>query len=352
MADNGDKTEKATPKRRKDARSEGQLCRSPDLSGALVLIVMFGGLKILGGSMVTGMEEIIVRFLSVVAKENEVTVAALFPLSIEVGLKALAIAAPIMAVSLVMGLATNYMQIGIVKLKEPFKMKFERINPVNGFKNMFSMRSAVNLLKSVIKLTVLIYILYGQLKKIVPEFPVLMTSDLEVSIKYMIDNIFSISFKLAMAYVFIGAFDYLYQRWDYEKSLRMSKEEIKEEFKQTEGDPKIKGKIKQKQQQMSMLRMMAEVANADVVITNPTHYAVALKYDEQQAGAPVVLAKGKDFVALKIKEKAKENYIKMIENKPLAQALYATVEIGQEIPPEFYAAVAEILAEIYRLKRK
>jgi flagellar biosynthetic protein FlhB len=132
----------------------------------------------------------------------------------------------------------------------------------------------------------------------------------------------------------------------------MTKQEVKDEFKQTEGDPKIKGKIKQKQQEMSMLRMMAAVSEADVVITNPTHYAIALKYDEKNDEAPVVLAKGKDFVAMKIKEKAKEHNIKMVENKPLARALYATVEIGEEIPPEFYAAVAEILAEIYKLKRQ
>lgn len=352
MADNGEKTEKATPKRREEARSEGQLCRSPDLAGALELLAMLFGIKVLGGYIAEGLAEIIRKFISTYALEKAVTKEDLFAISIETGLKSLVIIAPLMALSLVIGLAVNYMQIGIVKMKEPFKIRWEKINPVNGFKGLISPKSLIQLVKSLLKVSILGYVLYNELTKVIPNFPFMLTGNIEVTLQYLVDTIMSIAFKLAGVYIFIGGADYIYQKWDYEKSIMMTKEEIKEEIKQQEGDPKIKGKIKQKQQQMSMLRMMAEVPRADVVITNPTHYAVALKYDEKTSQAPVVIAKGKDFIALKIKEKAKEEKIKMIENKPLAQALYATVDIGQEIPPEFYSAVAEILAEIYKLRRR
>lgn len=352
MADNGDKTEKATPKHRQEVRSDGRVCKSGDLSGAVVIMAMFFGIKMFGEHIASGMQELIVKSIQVFAREGEITKSELMPIVIEVVARFLYMILPLLIVSVIIGLAVNYAQVGIVKLKEPLKIKWDKINPVNGFKNMFSPKNLVTLLKSIIKFVVLAYVLYSQLKKIVPEFPGLMMGDLKNSILYITDNMLSICFKLGLTYIIIGAFDYLYQRWDYEKGIMMTKQEVKDEFKQMEGDPKVKGKIKQKQQEMSMLRMMAAVSEADVVITNPTHYAIALKYDDKKDEAPVVLAKGKDFVAMKIKEKAKEHNIKMVENKPLARALYATVEIGEEIPPEFYAAVAEILAEIYRLKRQ
>lgn len=353
MADSGEeKTEKATPKKRREAREQGQVCQSQDLSGALVIIALFWAVKTFGGSIVERTADIIQRCSTEYALNTEFGISGLTKMGIEIGIEFFIMLAPILLVAMLMGLATGYMQVGVLQMKEPLKPRWEKLNPVKGFQNMFSMRAFVNMLKSLLKFVILAYVAYNELKKVIPNFPSLISSDVHVSLTYIIETIFSIAYKLGLAYLFIGLADYGYQKWDYEKSLRMTKQEIKEEYKQMEGDPKVKGKIKQKQLQMSMLRMMAEVASADVVITNPTHYAVALKYDDTAGGAPVVLAKGKDFVALKLKEKAKEHKIKMVENKPLAQALYATVEIGEEIPPEFYAAVAEILADIYRLRRK
>ncbi len=351
MADDN-KTEKATPKRRRELREKGNVCKSPDLAGSVLLITSFWAIKNFGFDMTERMAKILEKCVSVWALTDNVNVASLTPVFIELALDFFLIIAPVLGVALLVGIAIDYAQIGFLQVKDPMTPKWDKINPVNGFKRMFSPKSLVQTLKTVIKFSVLGYIVYNEMKKVVPEFPALMQSDLRVSIEYIVEKIFSVAYKLGLAYVFIGVADYGYSKWDYERGIRMTKQEIKEEYKMTEGDPQIKGKIKQKQQQMSLLRMMAEVAEADVVITNPTHYAVALKYDDEKSQAPIVLAKGKDFVAIKLKEKAAEHGIKMIENKPLAQALYATVEVGEEIPPEFYAAVAEILAEIYRLKRR
>jgi Flagellar biosynthesis pathway, component FlhB len=243
------------------------------------------------------------------------------------------------------------LQVGFLSTTETLTPKLEKINPIAGFKRLFSMRSVVEMIKSILKFIVLSYILYKQIYKDFPRFPTLISSSFEVSVSYMVELTMNIAFKLGLALLIIGVADYLYQWWQHEKELMMSKQEVKDEYKTTEGDPNIKGKIKQKQLQMSMLRMMSDVAKADFVITNPTHYAIAIMYDEKVSSAPIVLAKGKDFVAQKIKEKAKENEIEMIENRPLAQALYVAVDIGEQIPPEFYAAVAEILVKIYSIKR-
>lgn len=351
MADDN-RTEKATPKRRREAREKGNVCKSPDLAGSIIIIASLWAVKTFGFGMSERMAQIIEKCVSVWALTDDVNVAALTPIFIELVIQFFMIIAPVLGVSLIIGIAVDYAQVGYLQVKDPMTPKWEKINPVNGFKRLLSPKSFIQTLKTVIKFTVLGYIVYNEMKKIVPEFPALMQSDLKVSIEYIIEKIFSVAYKLGLAYLFIGLADYGYSRWDYERGLRMTKQEIKEEYKQMEGDPQIKGKIKQKQMQMSLLRMMAEVADADVVITNPTHYAVALKYDDEKSQAPTVTAKGKDFVALKLKEKAAECGVEMVENKPLAQALYATVEVGEEIPPEFYAAVAEILAEIYRLKRR
>jgi len=353
MADE-EKTEKATPKHRQDARKEGRVARSQDLSTGLLLLALIGAIKIFGEYMSGKMQMLLEKYLTMFGEFSrtfaEVNTAhiriveAYYVIAVTVG--------PILGASLIMGVAIQYAQVGIIQKKDLLTPKFNNLNPINGIKNMFNMKAFVELIKSILKFVIMAYVLYSEINKRMTEFPSLVNVEITDSILYLLDIVFSVGFKLGGVMLAIGVFDYLYQRWSYEKSLRMSKEEIKEEFKQSEGDPKIKGKIKQKQREIAMRRMVASVPGADVLITNPTHYAVALKYDDNENGAPVVVAKGADFVARKMKEKARECGVEMVENRPLAKALYDTVPVGIQIPPEFYRAVAEILAQIYKKKRR
>jgi flagellar biosynthetic protein FlhB len=349
-----DKTEKATPKRRQDARKEGRVAKSQDLTVGITLLAAFGTLKAFGGYIVQKLEMVLTKYITLCHEYSRdlLDINSVHLKIVEGYVYIIITIAPIMLCALLIGLAVEFSQVGILKKKDPMTPKFDKLNPVNGLKNMFSMRSVVELVKSILKFTVMAYVLYSEINDRMSEFPTLMQGDYRDAILFMIDVIFSVGFKLGGIMLSLGVLDYLYQKWSFEKSIRMTKQEIKDEYKQTEGDPKIKSKIKQKQQEIAMRRMMSAVPSADVVITNPTHYAVALKYDDSGNGAPVVVAKGKDFVARKIKEKAKEYRIEMVENRPLAQALYKTVPIGVQIPPEFYRAVAEILAQIYKKKRK
>ncbi|MCX7714807.1 MAG: flagellar biosynthesis protein FlhB [Clostridia bacterium] len=348
-----DKTEKATPKRRKEAREKGQVFKSADLSAAILLLSMFGILKVAGGTFVYNVEKLYLKYFSMAGTATEpLNTDDLASIFLSAAVIFFIIIVPILGASLLVSLITNYLQVGFLNVKDPLTPKWEKINPIQGLKRIFSMRSVIEMVKSIIKFTVMAYILYKEIRKTFSSFPSLISSELVVSLKFVVDFTMKVAFKLGLALLIIGVIDYFYQWWEYERSLMMTKQEVKDEFKQTEGDPYIKGKLKQKRTQMSMMRMMSEVAKADVVITNPTHYAIAIVYDETIGSAPIVLAKGKDFVAQKIKEKAKELKIEIVENKPLAQALYATVEIGEEIPSEFYAAVAEILVKIYNIKNK
>ncbi|MCH5185384.1 MAG: flagellar biosynthesis protein FlhB [Oscillospiraceae bacterium] len=352
MADNGDKTEPATAKRRRDVRKEGRVAKSQDLSAGITLLAMFGALKGLGGYIARNLQNIVTRYLTLfsdLAREPfEVNYVHLK--MIEVCIYAALIIAPIVFTALLVGVGVQYAQVGI--LKKEMKFRLDSLNFIKGLKNLFNMRAFVELLKSSLKFIIMGYILYREIRKRMSYFPSFVELDYRAGIQFMIDMIFSVGFKLGGFMLGLGILDYIYQKWSFEKSIRMSKQEIKDEYKQQEGDPKIKSKIRQKQQQIAMQRMMAALPGADVVITNPTHYAVALKYDDEGSGAPVVVAKGKDFVARKIKEKAREYRIETVENRPLAQALYKTVPVGVQIPPEFYRAVAEILAQIYKKRRK
>jgi flagellar biosynthetic protein FlhB len=230
------------------------------------------------------------------------------------------------------------------------QIKLNRLNPLSGLKRIFSVRSLTELIKSIFKIVVVGIIGFSYLKGEVVNMLKTMDMDVVSIAAYIGVTATNVAIRMCIALLILGVLDYGYQWWEYEKNLRMTKQEIKEEYKQTEGNPEIKSKIKQKQRQISLRRMMQSVPEADVVITNPTHYAVAIKYDIKISDAPVVLAKGQDYMALKIKEKAKENGIEIVENKSLARALYSTVEIGEKIPPDLYQAVAEVLAFVYGLK--
>jgi flagellar biosynthetic protein FlhB len=256
-----------------------------------------------------------------------------------------------MGMIMAVGLFINFMQVGINFTTEPLGFKLENLNPINGMGRIFSKRALVELVKSIFKILIIGSFVYNFLKDEILQIPKLLYLELAASLPNIADVIFSLAFKIIGVYFILSVFDYAFQKWSTFQSLKMSKQEVKEEFKQMEGDPQIKGKIRSKQREMAMSRMMQEVPNADVVVTNPTHFAVALKYDRGMP-APQVVAKGQDFVAQKIKDTAREAGVTIVENRPLARALYASVEIGDTVPKELYKSVAEVLAYVYRLKHR
>ncbi|MNX45614.1 Flagellar biosynthetic protein FlhB [compost metagenome] len=262
------------------------------------------------------------------------------------------VVAPIMLSLLLVGVIVNYAQVGNLLTFEVLKPKFEKLNPVNGIKRLFSLRSTVEAIKGLIKISIVGWICYAVISDRYVELATAYGSGLLGLGTLIGTTAWSIAWRVMMALVVLGLVDFAYQRYEWEKNLKMTKQEVKDEWKQAEGSPEVKSEIKKRQRRMAQQRMMAEVPKASVVITNPTHFAVAVKYERDTMEVPVVLAKGTDLVAKRIREVAEEAGVPMIENKPIAQALYKQVEVGDEIPPELYAAVAEILVAVQRANRK
>ena len=348
----GEKTEKATPRRKKEERKKGNVFSSKDFAAAFFVLILFLVLKIFSERMYSGLAKCLSDFINMSGQISELksgTVMTIFRQSIST---ILYVAWPIFVVGMVVPVVFTGIQTKFMFSMSAIKPKFSRLNPLEGFKKLFSLRNVVELVKSLLKLAIIAAIIINSIKKRIYDIVNLMDADASQAVVYVASAIYSTVITIAIIFIFLGIADFGYQWWEYEKNLRMSKQEIKEEYKQMEGDPQIKGKIKQKQREMSRARMMQEVPTADVIIRNPTHYAVAVRYDIDKDAAPVVVAKGADLVAKKIIEIAEENNIAMQENKPLARALYSEVEIGQMIPVEFYSEVAEILAFVYNLKQK
>ncbi|MCM8710983.1 fused FliR family export protein/FlhB family type III secretion system protein [Clostridium sp. SYSU_GA19001] len=346
-----DKTEEATPKKKKDARKKGQVARSKEVNLAFTLLVSTLLLLVLGayvgGSLKATLITFLNNFLLTELDYNSVkslTLTVIWRLAITL----LPVVVPIMA----MGILANFVQVGFIITGEPLKPQLSKLNPISGFKRMFSYRTFVETLKDLAIVSVLGYTGY---KFIIDNYDYLLKiSSLRIgavpsAFVKLIVNVFS---KVTIIMIIIALADYLYQKFQYNKELRMTKQEIKEEFKQQEGDPQIKSKIRQKQREMSQRRMMQSVSDATVVVTNPTHIACALKYEEGKDGAPKLVAKGADNIAIKIKDIAKENNVPIIENRALARLIYFDVEIDEEIPAEMYQAVAEVLALVYKMKKK
>jgi len=352
FADDKDaKTEKATPKRRQDARKKGQIFQSKEITSALVLISVFLGLKALKGSIYGELKALVERvFTQYMTTDEYFTQNGIWRLNVELLRSFAIIAGPIILISLAVGFVGSYSQVGFLFTTETLKIKLGRINPLQGLKRMFSPRGFTELLKAFVKIIIVSYITYSSLNNETTNILVLMKIDVKETGIYIIDTTISIALNICAALAIFGLIDYGWQWWEYERNMRMTKQEVKEEYKQIEGNPEIKSRIKQKQRQMSMRRMMHEVPKADVIITNPTHIAVAMKYDANLNDAPVVIAKGEGYLAMKIKEIARANNIEIVENKKLARTIYETVDIGEAIPPELYQAVAEILAYVYSLK--
>ncbi|MDQ2085878.1 flagellar biosynthesis protein FlhB [Herbivorax sp. ANBcel31] len=351
FADSGEKTEKATPKKRKKAREEGQVLQSKEMTSAIVLLCMFITLRISGSYMYEKILEVFKVFYTQSPKmEGLYTLDGILKVFSQAVVAYLKIIIPIFAVAFLTALITMYAQVGFLFTTKTLKFKLSKLNPLSGLKRIFSIRSLTELVKAIFKISVIGLIGFLYLRGEVVN--ILKTMDMDViSIAAYIGVIgTNVAIRMCIAILILGVFDYMYQWWEYEKKLKMSKHEVKEEHKQSEGNPEIKSKIKQKQKQMSMKRMMQDIPDADVVITNPTHFAVAVKYDAKISDAPFVLAKGQDYIALRIKETAKENGVEIVENKPLARAIFTAVEIGEKVPPELYQAVAEVLAFVYGLK--
>ncbi|MCZ0755294.1 flagellar biosynthesis protein FlhB [Anoxybacillus sp. J5B_2022] len=347
----GEKTEKATPRKRQEVREKGQVAKSADLNTAIVLLFVFAALLFSGSLYKEAFFRLLQQSFQQYIKAD-VTIDSVHLLFLTILKQVAWIVAPIFLVAIFGALIANFLQVGFLFTTEPLQMKLSKLDPIQGFKRMFSLRSFVELLKSILKIAfvgfITFFVLWTKLEQILS----LTTKSLNTTLSSLASLAVQMGLYASAALLFLAFLDYLYQRFDFEKNIRMSKQEIKEEYKKTEGDPLIKSKIKQKQREMAMKRMMQEVPKADVVITNPTHYAVALKYEDGKMDAPIVIAKGVDYMALKIKQLAKEHDVVTVENRPLARALYSQTEIGDAIPEQFFKAVAEILAYVYRLKRK
>ena len=348
----GEKTEKATPKRRQDERKKGNVFQSREIGVVFSLLVSFYGLKLLAPYILRALEWSIRNYFYQAATVDEIITSDAIRYFIQ-GCGVFAVAA--MPLLLVCGavsvIATLAQTRGLFTMKSAAP-KFSRLNPIEGIKKMFSMRGVVELLKSLAKITILGYIIWLQFRDEFWAFPRLMDMEPLQGMAFTANIVLEIAKSAAIVMAFVAAADYFYQWWDYEKNLRMSKQELKEEYKQTEGDPQVKGKIRERQQAQARQRMMQKVPGADVVIRNPTHFAVALKYDPQRSSAPVVVAKGADSLALRIVAVAQENGVFITENKPLARGLYEAVDLDREIPDRFYQPVAEVLAFVYSLKKK
>lgn len=355
MSQSGEKTEKATPKKRKDAREKGQVRRSTDVNTTFCCFIMFGLLLLIWPWFTDRMMAVFSEYLG---SQAIIPLSAGFDTADFKGLLArilttmLGLLFPVLAAAMGAGVAVNLVQVGFLFTTKTLGMKMSRVSPLSGFKRMFSAQTLIELAKSMLKIIFVGYVAYSDFKNHLDGFPGFIGQSIYNSFLKIMNAAFMTALKMCIAMAFVAAADYLYQWWKFEKDLRMTKQEIKDEYKLMEGDPQIKGRIRQKQRQMSAMRMMSRVPDADVVITNPTHFAVALKYEESVTSAPVVVAKGQDYIARKIKEVALENNVEIVENKPLAQALYAMCEINDEIPPEFYQAVADILVFVYKQKHK
>ncbi|WP_174703737.1 flagellar biosynthesis protein FlhB [Paenibacillus bovis] len=347
----GEKTEEATPQKRRETRKKGQVAKSMDIPGAAI---MLGGIFCLLMFNDFYMKRITWLFTDafIHRMSTDVTIANIMQMLGQYAIQILLLLAPVFGIVVVLALAASYAQVGFLLTGEPIMPKFSKLDPIKGFKNIVSIRSAVEFVKSVLKMSVIGYLVYTTLNGALHEISKTAYMSVEAILHFAGGLTVNLGIKVGVALFILAIFDYMYQRYEHNKGIRMSKQDIKDEYKKSEGDPLIKGKIRERQRRMAMQRMMQEVPNADVIITNPTHFAVALKYDNSQMAAPQVIAKGQDHMALRIREVAKQNRVVIMENKPLARALFARTEIGESIPADLFQAVAEVLAYVYKVRGK
>ncbi|MDY6852615.1 MAG: flagellar biosynthesis protein FlhB [Thermodesulfobacteriota bacterium] len=350
--DKGSKTEKATAKRRADTRKKGQVAKSMEVNTFAVLLSGLLALYFTGASMYGGLSGIMADVLSRAAQISieGTDFFAFFSGNLRI---AWTVLAPLFIVVFFMAALANIIQIGGPLISaEPISPKLSKINPIKGFSRLFSARSLMDLFKSIAKIVIIAVTAYLTIRGEIDNIALLIDQTPVQIGQYVMRVSFEIFLKTCWVLAALAALDFAFQRWQHERDLKMSKEEVKEELKQTEGDPLVRARIRSVQKELARKRMMSQVPEADVVVTNPIHLAVALMYEPGKAEAPQVAAKGQALLAERIKEIAREHDVPIVEDKPLAQALYKSVEVGEVIPFMFYQAVAEILAYVYRLKGK
>jgi flagellar biosynthesis protein FlhB len=348
MADDEEKTEEPTSKKIEDAKKEGNVGKSTEVVGAAVLL--FGSVYILFFSTFSLMEikKLMLYSYSFIGEEMNDNVY--YTIVYSVGITLLKSLAPLFILVFILVLAGNWMQFGFISV--PLKFDLQKLDPIKGLENIFSFKKLLEALKLTAKLTIIVAIMFLLFSLTYKDILYMMNQDTNSTLKSIVD--LSIYFILTILFIIIifAIMDFYFTKFYYMKSLKMSKQEIKDEYKNMEGDPQVKGRIRRIQMQMAQKRMMSNVPSADVIITNPTHYAVALSYDNEKNKAPVVVAKGIDFIAIRIKEVARENDIPIIENPALARSLFEQIDLDREIPNDFYKAMAEIFSYVYELKRK
>ncbi|MDR2132848.1 MAG: flagellar biosynthesis protein FlhB [Clostridiales Family XIII bacterium] len=352
MADTN-KTEKATGKKRNDERKKGNVFKSRDVVNVVSLLLGFLLVTAMSGHIYEQLRELYLYIMDFGAAEEALTIAQTGVLARRMAMAAAVAVAPVLAVMFLVAVLANAVQTKFLLAWDLIKPKFSRMNPISGVKRMFfSLNSIVELLKSIVKIAVVFALVYGTIKELMSAAPDLLNTRLEDGLLFMRDEIMDMVFIVCLIFAAVAALDFFYQRYDYEKKLRMSKQEVKDEYKQMEGDPMIRGKRREKQREISMSRMMQQIPQADVVVRNPTHFAVALKYDINTDPAPIVLAKGQDYVALRIVSIAERHKVLTMENPSLARSLYGAVEVGGYIPAAFYHAAAEVMAWVYERQKR
>lgn len=353
----GEKTEPATPKKLEDARKDGKVAKSKEMNNAITLLGLFVVLRVFLGNMgqqFLNLFDVIYNQLGAFSTMYEgampfATVQMIFRM---VMLDILKLLFPFLVVSFLIAFIVDLVQVKWKPTGKPLQPKFSKMNPLNGIKRIFSSQSLVELLKSILKIAVIGIVVYTYMRGKANNLFILYDLTLYQAVGLVGSMVMDLGIRISAFYLVIAFLDLAYQKWKFNDDMKMTKQEVKDEYKNQEGDPQIKGQQKARMREASRRRMMQKLPEADVVITNPTHYAVAVKYDPDSMDAPYVIAKGADYMAQKIKEVARENSIEIVENKPLARMLYANVDVDQAVPPELYQAVAEVLAFVYHLQGK
>jgi flagellar biosynthesis protein FlhB len=349
MKPSEEKTESATPKKKKESREKGQVAKSEDVNSALIMLSGVLLVFFFGGTMVAQMKDTMRMLCRNLYYEN-FNVDTFQALVLDISFKNLKGVLPMLGGFMVVGLLASYSQVGFAFSHKALIPDFKKLNPISGIQKLISRRSLVKLSMSFVKLCIMGGVSYISIRNDLEPLMELVTMRTEDIFSSVSGLIFGITLKISIILLILSLFDLLYQRWQYSKDMMMTKNEVKQETKQAEGDPQVKSRIRAIQRQMSTKRMMNAIPEADVVVTNPTHYAVALKYNAVTMEAPRVIGKGVDLIALKIREIAIENNIPIVEDKVLARVLYSTIEISDEIPPKLYQAVAKVLSYVYQLR--
>lgn len=346
-----DKKHPATPRHRQRARQKGQVFRSSEVNAAVVLLAGIGVIVLLGNTLLS---QIVSLFHQALGQWTLMTSSWATDTAIAIGTTAgrtwFLTTVPLLAALALTALLANALQVGLVWTLEPVNPNLNRINPIEGAKRIFSRRSLFELGKGIFKVLLVVVVSYGVLRQAVNAVITRSDGDVAAIISIVGDYGLSLVWRAVGVLAVVALLDYLYQRFEYERNLMMTHQQVKDELKETEGDPHLRARIRKRQRELAQMRMLQDVAEADVVITNPTHYAVALKYDPEKMSAPVCCAKGKDWLALRIREIARQHNVTWVEDRYLARTLYGSVELGQPVPPALYKAVAEVLAFVWRLK--